>query len=84
MSTSGVNQTVVPVGGINAVAFAELCAGSPKPSDIGPEIRKLGLEIYDLPSVTSEICGAAYRNYVLARRNSNEADCVWEPVTAGP
>jgi predicted nucleic acid-binding protein len=27
--------------GINAVTLAELCAGSPNPADIEPEIRKL-------------------------------------------
>ncbi len=52
-------------GGINAVTLAELCAGSPNPEDIEPEIRKLGLEIFDLPAAVSEICGAAYRRYVL-------------------
>jgi predicted nucleic acid-binding protein len=57
-------------GGINAVTLAELCAGSPHPADIESEIRKLGLEIFDLPSAISEICGAAYRRYVLARRTS--------------
>jgi predicted nucleic acid-binding protein len=57
-------------GGINAVTLAELCAGSPNSADIEPEIRKLGLEIFDLPSAVSEICGAAYRCYVLARRTS--------------
>ncbi|HEX3890803.1 MAG TPA: PIN domain-containing protein [Verrucomicrobiae bacterium] len=57
-------------GGINAVILAELCAGSPKPADIEPEIRKLGLEVFDLPAAASEICGAAYRRYVLARRAS--------------
>lgn len=57
-------------GGLNAVTLAELCAGSPKPGDIEPEIRKLGLEIFDLPAVASEICGAAYRRYLVARRAS--------------
>jgi len=57
-------------GGINAVALAELCAGSPKPEDIAPEIRKLGLEIFDLPAAASETCGAAYRRYSTARRAS--------------
>jgi len=57
-------------GGINAVVLAELCAGSPKPADIEPEIRKLGLQIFDVPAAASEICGAAYRRYVLARRAS--------------
>ncbi|HUZ08307.1 MAG TPA: PIN domain-containing protein [Candidatus Paceibacterota bacterium] len=57
-------------GGINAVTLAELCAGSPNPADIEPETRKFGLEIFDLPAAVSEICGAAYRRYVLARRTS--------------
>jgi predicted nucleic acid-binding protein len=57
-------------GGINAVTLAELCAGSPNPADIEPEIRKLGLEIFDLPAAVSETCGAAYRRHVLARRTS--------------
>jgi predicted nucleic acid-binding protein len=57
--------------GINAVTLAELCAGSPVPSDIEPEIGKLALEIFDLPSAVSEICGTAYRRYVLARRASS-------------
>lgn len=57
-------------GGVNAVTLAELCAGSPKPEDIEPEIRKLGLEIFDVPAVASEICGAAYRRYLAARRAS--------------
>lgn len=57
-------------GGINAVALAELCAGSPSPADVEPEIRKLGLEIFDLPAAVSETCGTAYRRYVLARRAS--------------
>jgi len=57
-------------GAINAVTLAELCAGSPNPEDIEPEIRKLGLEIFDLPTAVSETCGAAFRRYVLARRAS--------------
>jgi predicted nucleic acid-binding protein len=57
-------------GAINAVTLAELCAGSPNPADIQPEVRKLGVEIFDLPAAASEICGAAYRRYVLARRAS--------------
>jgi predicted nucleic acid-binding protein len=66
-----IEQAVAGEGaGINAVTLAELCAGSPNPADIEPEIRKLGLEIFDLPAVVSEICGAAYRRYVLARRAS--------------
>ena len=58
-------------GAINAVTLAELCAGSPGPVDIGPEIRKLGLEILDLPAATATVCGKAYRRYVIARRASS-------------
>ena len=56
--------------GINAVTLAELCAGSPNPADIEPEIRKLGLDILDLPAVASTVCGAAYRRYTALRRAS--------------
>ena len=56
--------------GINAVVLAELCAGSPKPEDIEPEIRKLGLEIFNLPAAASKICGTAYRRYLIARHAS--------------
>ena len=58
-------------GGINAVTLAELCAGSPNPAVIEPEIRKLGLEIFDLPATTATVCGKAYRHYVIARRASS-------------
>jgi predicted nucleic acid-binding protein len=56
--------------GINTVTLAELCAGSPNPQDIEPEIRKLGLEIFDLPAASATICGKAYRRYLVARRVS--------------
>jgi predicted nucleic acid-binding protein len=54
--------------GVNAVTLAELCAGSPRPEDIAPEIKNLGLEIYDLPAATAQTCGQAYRRYLVARR----------------
>jgi predicted nucleic acid-binding protein len=57
-------------GGINAVILAELCAGSPNPALIEPEVRKLGLQIIDWPATAAEICGAAYRRYITARRAS--------------
>ena len=56
--------------GINVVTLAELCVGSPKPEDIEPEIRKLGLEIIDLPAAVAKSCGLAYRRYLIARRIS--------------
>jgi hypothetical protein len=57
-------------GGVNAVTLAELCAGSPKPEDVEPEIKKLGLEIFGLPSAVATSCGKAYRRYLAARRAS--------------
>lgn len=57
-------------GAVNAVTLSELCAGSPQPGDIAPEITKLDLQIVDLPSAVSEVCGRAYRQYVQARRAS--------------
>lgn len=57
-------------GGVNAVTLAELCAGSPKPEDVAPELQKLGLEIFDLPTATATTCGKAYRRYLVARRAS--------------
>lgn len=57
-------------GGINVVTLSELCAGSPRPEDIAPEIGKLGLEIFDLPAALAMTCGKAYRRYLIARRTS--------------
>jgi predicted nucleic acid-binding protein len=56
--------------GINTVTLAELCVGSHQPEDLAPEIRKLGIEILDLPAVTAMLCGQAYRRYLAARRKS--------------
>jgi predicted nucleic acid-binding protein len=56
--------------GINVVTLAELCAGSARPAEIEPEIRKLGLELFDLPAAAAELCGAAYRRYAMSRRAS--------------
>ncbi len=55
-------------GGVNTVTLAELCAGSPKPEAIAPEIKKLGLETFDLPTTAATTCGKAYRRYFAARR----------------
>lgn len=57
-------------GGVNTVTLAELCAGSPKPEDIAPEIKNMGLEILDLPAASATTCGTAYRRYLAARRAS--------------
>lgn len=66
-----IEQAVTGEGaGINAVTLAELCAGSPTPADIEPEIRKLGMLVFDLPAATAMICGKAYRHYTVTRRAS--------------
>jgi predicted nucleic acid-binding protein len=57
-------------GGINAVIFAELCAGSTNPATIEPDIRRIGLGIYDLPAAVAAVCGMAYRRYVVSRRSA--------------
>jgi predicted nucleic acid-binding protein len=56
--------------GINTVTLAELCAGSPKPEAIASEIRRLGLDIFDLPAAMAAACGKAYRRYLIARHVS--------------
>lgn len=56
--------------GINTVTLTELCAGSPKPEEVALEIKKLGLEIFDLPAALAATCGRAYRHYLIARRAS--------------
>jgi hypothetical protein len=65
---------------INTVTLAELCVGSPKPEDVAPEIRKLGLHILDLPAATATICGKAYRRYLLARRASGAGPAPKTPL----
>jgi predicted nucleic acid-binding protein len=57
-------------GGINAVVLAELCVGSTNPASIEPEIRKIGLGIFDLPASVASVCGIAYRRYSVSRRNA--------------
>jgi hypothetical protein len=57
-------------GGVNVVTLAELCAGSPNAAGVEPEIRKLGLGIFDIPAAAATACGMAYRRYIAARRNA--------------
>jgi predicted nucleic acid-binding protein len=66
--------------GINTVILAELCAGSPRPENIEPEIRKLGLNIFDLPASMATICGQAYRHYLVARRTSGGGSAPKTPL----
>ncbi len=66
--------------GITTVTLAELCAGSPRPEDIALEIRKLGMEIFDLPSAVAMACGKAYRRYVVARRTSGGGNAPKTPL----
>lgn len=57
-------------GGISVVTLAELCAGARNPSDVEPEIKRLGLTVHDLSAAAATTCGKAYRRYVIARRDS--------------
>jgi len=66
--------------GINAVTLAELCAGSPQPEDIAQEIRNLELQIFDLPSATSQTCAKAYRHYLASRRASGGSPAPKTPL----
>lgn len=65
---------------INPVILAELCVGSPRPEAVAPEIRKLGLQILDLPAATATVCGQAYRRYLLARRASGTGSAPKTPL----
>lgn len=67
-------------GAVNTVTLAELCAGSPQPEDIAPEIRKLGLDIFDLPAAMATTCGRAYRRYLAARRASGGGNAPKTPL----
>ena len=57
-------------GAVNAVAIAELCAGDRDPDSVPHELSKLGLQLVDVPSAASSVCGKAYRRYKIARLNS--------------
>ena len=57
--------------GINAVIFAELCAGRPEAiDDLKVELEDALIGLFDLPSEAAPICGAAYARYRSARRRS--------------
>ena len=55
---------------INAVILAELCAGKREATGVAEELRRLGLEILDVPVASGPICGRAYRRYKTARTSS--------------
>jgi predicted nucleic acid-binding protein len=56
---------------INAVIFAELCAGRPEAiDDLKAELEDALIGLFDLPSQAAPICGAAYSRYRSARRRS--------------
>jgi len=56
---------------INAVIFAELCAGRPEAiDDLKAELEDVLIGLFDLPSEAAPICGAAYARYRSARRRS--------------
>jgi len=66
--------------GINTVILAELCAGSTKPGDIESEIRKMEVDILDLPAAIATTCGKAYRRYLAARRGSGGGNAPRTPL----
>jgi predicted nucleic acid-binding protein len=57
-------------GGISAVTLAELYAWERNPAEVEPQIRSLGITVHAVPAEAAAICGAAYRRYATARRNS--------------
>ncbi|MBV9734853.1 MAG: TRAP transporter substrate-binding protein [Acidisphaera sp.] len=75
MSTSGVNQTIVPVGGINAVAFAfpdYAHVWAAMDGDLGAYVRaqfdKAGLHVFEKP------LDNGYRNITSGARQINRPD----------
>ncbi len=56
---------------VNAITFAELCAGKPDVADgVQTELRAVGVRLLDLPSGVAPICGRAYYRYRASRRKS--------------
>jgi len=70
-SKKQIEDAVVAEGaGISVVTLAELCAGARDPDDVEPEVKRLGITVYDVPAAVAVTCGRAYRRYVTARRVS--------------
>jgi len=66
---------------VNAVSFAELCAGrSDAAVQIQAELQALEIEILDLPAGAAPICGRAYARYRKARRKSRGGDAPAMPL----
>ncbi len=65
-------EAVVSTGAaVNTVILAELCAGKRDIADlIQSELRRGGVQFFDLPANTAPICGDAYRKYRLSRKKS--------------
>jgi hypothetical protein len=57
-------------GGISVVTLAELCAWDRNAAEVEPEMKRWGLTVHDVPAAAASVCGAAYRRYAAARRNS--------------
>ncbi len=57
-------------GGISVITLAELCAWNHNPANVEPDIKRWGLTVHDVPAAAAATCGAAYRRYAMARRNS--------------
>jgi hypothetical protein len=79
-----IHQVIAAVAGaggaVNAVIVAELCAGDRDPGAVSTELRKLGVQIFDLPMAAASICGQAYRRYKLARMSSGGSNAPTMPL----
>ena len=76
-----IEDAVIGEGGaVNAVAIAELCAGDRDPNSVPRELSKLGLQLVDVPSAASPICGQAYRRYKTARLKSGGSTAPGMPL----
>ncbi len=66
---------------INAVCFAELCAGRPDASAaIEAELSTLGIQILDVPAAAAPICGRAYSQYRKERRRAGGGNAPATPL----
>ncbi len=67
-------------GAINAVILAELCAGKKDVEEVEKELKKAGVQVFDLPSASASICGKAYRKYKTTRLASGSAPAPTTPL----
>ena len=54
--------------GVNPVVLAEVVAWALPGSDIQADLEAYGIDLVELPAKAAPICGAAYRNYLKARK----------------